>query len=77
MRLAVANSAMKRSNLISYSDILFVCDTGDLLGADAEGKLWILGTTPAGLDVELILGTSYDDEALLVIHAFPMKWRKR
>lgn len=76
-RIGVGDGAFKRRDVISYSDIIYVVKNGDLLGADSHGKLWFLGTTPSGLDVELIVVLSSDEEALVVIHAFPMKWRRK
>ena len=72
----MATSAMKRSTLISYSEIMDVLRHGDFLGADKNGLLWFLGTTKRGLNVEIAAFTT-DDGALIAVHAFPMDWRKR
>ncbi|MCL2788443.1 MAG: hypothetical protein FWD59_08130 [Micrococcales bacterium] len=77
MRFGIADSALKRSDVISYGDIMHVARNGDLLGADADGLLWRIGTSPTGLDVELAALTTREGDALIIIHAFPMDWRRR
>ena len=76
MRIGIAASALKRPE-ISYGDIVHVVRTGDFLGNDDAGLVWWLGTAPSGVDVEVAALTTRDGEAHVVIHAFPMRWRKR
>lgn len=76
MRIGIAASALKRPE-ISYGDIVHVVRTGDYLGADDSGLVWWVGTTPSGVDVEVAALTARGGGALVVIHAFPMRWRKR
>lgn len=76
MRFGIGASALKRPDL-TYSDILHIVRTGDLLGADAAGLLWWLGTTLQGVDAEVAAFVTDEGDAVIVIHAFPMRWRKR
>lgn len=76
MRVGIAASALKRES-ISYGDIVHVVKTGDYLGAGADGLLWWIGTTPSGVDIEVAAVEAREGGALIAIHAFPMKWRKR
>lgn len=75
MRYGVADSALKHG--VAYGAILEVVRTGDYIGADQEKLLWWLGQAGDGEGYEVAGFVTDGGEALVLIHAFPMKWRKR
>lgn len=78
MRFGVADSALKPGRGISYSDVVFVANNGDYIGIDIRGRMWWLGTTEAGLDIEVAGFVPPGDPKVIILHhSFPMKWRKR
>jgi len=72
--LGVAQSALKRG--IPYEAILHVAHHGDLIGADSDGLIWWIGTTPTGQVLE-VAGFDSGDGAIVIVHAFPTAWRKK
>lgn len=73
MRFGVAESALKHG--VPYGDVVRVAQTGDYLGQASDGLLWWLGLDGQGDGVE-VAGIGKSD-AVILIHAMPMRWRRR
>jgi hypothetical protein len=74
MRFGVADSALKHG--IPYRDVVIVAEHGDYLGTDVDGLSWWCGSSQDSGDIE-VAGFSTDDGAIILVHAMPMRWRKR
>lgn len=73
VRYGVADSALKHN--VSYGDVVYVATTGDYLGKASDGLLWWVGPDRNGNGLE-VAGIGRPGVVIL-IHAMPMKWRKR
>lgn len=74
MRYGVAGSALKHG--ISYRNLIHLVRSADYLGTDESGLLWWIGRTSDNEEYE-VAGIFTDDGAVVIIHAMPMKWRRR
>jgi hypothetical protein len=76
VRFGVGEMALKHG--VPYGAIIHVAKTGDCLGVIGDGLMWWLGETPEEEGVEVAGFTPADDpNVVILIHAFPMRWRKR
>lgn len=74
MRFGVADSALKHG--IPYRNLIHLVRSADYLGTDESGLLWWIGRTSDNEEYE-VAGIFTDDGAVVIIHAMPMKWRRR
>lgn len=74
MRVGIADSALKHG--VSYSAVVEVCRSGEYLGIDSSNLMWWCGSGSDGEQYE-VAGFETDDGAIILIHAMPMRWRKR